>query len=283
MVRLRAVPRVVLWPVLMVGCTGGEEDRLPRVEDYGSGTGGQSLARGGAWGQGGEPGLGGLRGGGGEGTGGISSETTLHGNLFTTNGFLFRLAGQLFDFSAPAISFDVRADGMGNETVTQRTEAGGGDVEMPGVLESPTTWVLVSSQDEDWYSTWQAVDLTDSSSETLFALTGSDMVGVATDIGATLDPEAAQIILRVQDSRGVARAASAQATGVGDIAYSQTPRFDATGPSDQFGFVVLLNVPAVAEPGEIDLTVTPASGEVIRVPVRVEAGAVTVIRATVPE
>ncbi len=268
--------------LLLVGCPGKEEERMPGIE-LGPGTTGTGTSGGDTGGEGGEPSSSGGSGTGGaggvvSGTGGRESDTMLDALLSTTNGFTFRGDGRIFNPAAVDVPLVVVADAPGGETVSATVEVGD-ELSLDGVLESEATWVLVESADANWYSTWQQVNTRDSEDEVLYAVTASDIEDLAAVAPVSLFPAMAQVVLRVENTLGDGIEADAQIAGVGAVVYSLYPGFDVSGPSDSYGYVALLNVPASEEASFIDVTVTTADDTRV-VPVRVQGGAVTAVVVT---
>jgi hypothetical protein len=283
---------VLAGSVGYLACTGGEKDRLPPAE-VNSGATGTTLVGGDSGGEpageGGETATGGTGPGGGgastasggTGTGGLEADTVLDAELYTTNGFTFRRDGEIFNAVAAEVAFAVVADARRGETVSATIEAGE-SVNLDGVLKSNQTWVLVESASSNWYSTWQQVDTADSTLDLLFAVTVSDIERAAGNNGVTLDPDLAQIVLRVEDFLGDGAMAEAVTAGQGAAIYSRQTDFDVQGPSDAYGYVLLLNVPATetAASVSVDVTVDDVS---VTVPVRVQSGAVSMVVVTMPQ
>ncbi len=281
--RFPVVPVALLLGTLLAGgCLSEEEERPPGIE-LGSGNTGTGTVGGDGGSEGGQPGTGGSPSTGGaagapSGTGGLEADTVLDATLTTTAWFTFRGDGLIFNAAAVDVPLVVVADAPRDETVSARVEVGD-DVRLNGVLESAATWVLVESEAANWYSTWQQVDTKDGDPEILFAVTSSDIDKLADLAGTTLLPAMAQVVVRVENALHDGVEAVAQIEGATAVLYSLNPTFDTTGPSDRWGYVALLNVPADEAASSVDLTVT-AGGDTRVVPVRVQGGAVTAVVVT---
>lgn len=268
--------------LLLGGCPGPAEERPPGIElgsgNNGTGTvGGDGGGEGGELGSGGSPSTGGA-GGAAIGTGGLEADTVLVAELHTTNKFTFRGDGLIFNAATVDVSLVVRADAPRGESVSKSFEVGD-PMSLSGVLKSEATWVLVESEAAGWYSTWQQVNTRDSNPEILFTVTASDIDALAAVAGVELLPAMAQVVVRVENALHDGLVADAQIPGARAVVYSLYPGFDAIGPSDRYGYVALLNVPATDEASDIDLTVTTTDATRV-VPIRVQGGAVTAVVVT---
>ncbi len=273
---------LLLGTLLAGGCLSEEEERPPGIElgsgNTGTGTvGGDGGGEGGRIGTGGSPSTGGAAGAP-SGTGGLEADTVLEATLSTTDGFTFRGDGRIFNVDSVNVPLVVVADAPGGKTVSASVEAGD-EVSLNGVVESAATWVLVESEEANWYSTWQQVNTRDSAPEILFAVTSSDIGELAAVAGSTLLPAMAQVVVRVENALRDGVEADAQIEGASAVLYSLNPTFDTIVPSDRWGYVVLLNVPADEVASSVNLTVT-AGGDTRVVPVRVQGGAVTAVVVT---
>lgn len=250
---------------------------MPPAEFGTGGAGGTNNGTGGGW-PGGAAGLGGGGAVTSGGTGGIERATSTVVRGWDAASFLLNNGGRGFNLSELSANWSVEVEAPGEATVREEL-AGGEEAMLAGVLQGPAVWAEVALEASTHFPTWQTIDTSDQELDAVLVVARSAMAGPATAGGVSLDAAKAQIVLIVRGAGGVGRVAEVSGGDPEAVVYSNGSGFSSEGPSDPFGFVVLLNVPvAEGDVAEVALTVLSGSDpEVTSTPVvaRAAAGAVT--------